>query len=69
MGQPAAIISSSLGNISDFGANHHWRQSLVCLDMPTFQQLEAYLAQVDKLLSASQKVGTSFRKKMCVKTK
>lgn len=49
-GKPAAIISGSPGNISAFGANHHLRQSLVFLDMPTLQQPEAYLAHVDKLL-------------------
>lgn len=49
--KPAAIISCSPGNISGFGANHHLRQSLVFLDMPTLQQPEAYLAQVDKLLN------------------
>ncbi|MFK4825370.1 NADPH-dependent FMN reductase [Paenochrobactrum sp. BZR 588] len=49
-GKPAAVVSSSPGNISGFGANHHLRQSLVFLDMPTLQQPEAYLAQVDKLL-------------------
>lgn len=51
-GKPAAVVSSSPGNISGFGANHHLRQSLVFLDMPTLQQPEAYLAQVDKLLDA-----------------
>lgn len=52
-GKPAAIISGSPGNISAFGANHHLRQSLVFLDMPTLQQPEAYLAHVDKLLDES----------------
>jgi len=49
-GKPAAIVSSSPGAISGFGANHHLRQSLVFLDMPTLQQPEAYIAHVDKLL-------------------
>lgn len=49
-GKPAAVVSASPGNISGFGANHHLRQSLVFLDMPTLQQPEAYLAQVDKIL-------------------
>jgi chromate reductase len=55
-GKPAAIISGSPGNISAFGANHHLRQSLVFLDMPTLQQPEAYLAHVDKLLDESGKL-------------
>ena len=55
-GKPAAIISGSPGNISAFGANHHLRQSLVFLDMPTLQQPEAYLAHVDKMLDESGKL-------------
>ena len=49
-GKPAAVISISQGNLSGFGANHHLRQSLVFLNMPTMAQPEAYLAQVQTLL-------------------
>ncbi len=49
-GKPAAIISASPGAISGFGANHHLRQSLVFLDMPTLQQPEAYLAHINRLI-------------------
>ncbi|GAA5113114.1 NADPH-dependent FMN reductase [Orbus sasakiae] len=42
----AAIISVSPGAIGGFGANHHLRQSLVFLDMPTLQQPEAYFGGV-----------------------
>lgn len=42
-GKPALVISQSPGAISGFGANHHLRQSLVFLNMPTVQQPEAYL--------------------------
>ncbi len=41
--KPAAIISTSLGAIGGFGANHHLRQSLASLDMPTLAQPEAYI--------------------------
>ena len=41
--KPAAVVSSSPGPISGFGANHHLRQSLVFLDMPVVQQPEMYL--------------------------
>ncbi len=41
--KPAAIVSVSPGAIGGFGANHHLRQSLVFLDMPTMQQPEAYV--------------------------
>jgi len=50
--KPAAIISCSPGAIGAFGANHHLRQSLVFLDMPTLQQPEAYIGGVDKLMDA-----------------
>lgn len=42
-GKPAAIVSQSPGALAAFGANHHLRQSLVFLDMPTLQQPEAYI--------------------------
>lgn len=48
-GKPAAVVSGSPGAIGGFGANHHLRQSLVFLDMPTMQQPEAYVSGVDKL--------------------
>lgn len=46
-GKPAAVVSSSMGPISGFGANHHLRQSLAFLDMPTLQQPEVYLGGVN----------------------
>lgn len=42
-GKPAAVVSLSPGAIGGFGANHHLRQSLVFLNMPTLTQPEAYL--------------------------
>jgi chromate reductase len=47
--KPGAIVSSSPGAIGGFGANHHLRQSLVFLNVPTLQQPEAYISHVDKL--------------------
>ena len=49
--KPAAIVTASPGAIAGFGANHHLRQSLVFLNMPTLQQPEAYIGAVNKLLS------------------
>ena len=46
--KPGAIVSSSPGAIGAFGANHHLRQSLVFLNVPTMQQPEAYVGHVDK---------------------
>jgi chromate reductase len=42
-GKPAAVVSASPGALGAFGANHHLRQSLVFLNMPTLQQPEAYV--------------------------
>ncbi|GGC25192.1 ACP phosphodiesterase [Parapedobacter defluvii] len=53
-GKPAAVFSNSPGNLSAFGANHHLRQSLVFLNMPTMQQPEVYLAQVKELFDESE---------------
>jgi chromate reductase len=54
--KPAAVVSVSPGLIGGFGANHHLRQSLVFLNMPTMQQPEAYIGGVDKLFDASGKI-------------
>ena len=47
--KPGAVASGSPGAIGAFGANHHLRQSLVFLNVPTMQQPEAYVGHVDKL--------------------
>src|ERR1700740_1599397 len=44
-----AVISSTPGAVGAFGANHHLRQSLVFLNVPTMQQPEGYVGRVDKL--------------------
>jgi chromate reductase len=54
--KPAAVVSVSPGLIGAFGANHHLRQSLVFLNMPTMQQPEAYIGGADKLFDASGKI-------------
>lgn len=56
-GKPAAIISQSPGNLSAYGANHHLRQSLVVLNMPTVQQPEAYIGNVAALLDENGKIN------------
>ena len=48
-GKPAAIVSVSIGNISGFGANHHLRQSLVFVNVPTMPQPEAYIGEAAEL--------------------
>ena len=54
-GKPAAVVSVSPGAMGGFGANHHLRQSLVFLDMPTLQQPEAYVGRVAALLTDDDK--------------
>jgi chromate reductase, NAD(P)H dehydrogenase (quinone) len=56
-GKPAAIVSQSPGNLGGFGANHHLRQSLVCLNMPVVQQPEVYMSNAAALLDESGKIS------------
>lgn len=51
--KPAGIISQSPGAMGGFGANHHLRQSMVFLDMPTMQQPEAYIGNSASLFDES----------------
>lgn len=48
--KPAVVVSVSPGAIGGFGANHHLRQSLVFLNMPTVQQPEAYIGHVVNMI-------------------
>jgi chromate reductase, NAD(P)H dehydrogenase (quinone) len=54
--KPGAIVSGSPGAIGAFGANHHLRQSLVFLNVPTMQQPEAYISHADKLFDEHGKL-------------
>lgn len=56
-GKPGAVVSASPSAIGGFGANHHLRQSLVFLNVPTMQQPEAYIGSADKLFDATGKLG------------
>ena len=55
-GKPGAVVSASPGAIGGFGANHHLRQSLVFLNVPTMAQPEAYIGGADKLFDDSGKL-------------
>ena len=61
--KPAAVVSVSPGAIGGFGANHHLRQSLVFLNMPTMAQPEAYIGGVDKMLDEKGTLTDSSTKK------
>lgn len=62
-GKPAAIVSASTGAIGGFGANHHLRQSLAFLNVPTLAQPEAYLSAADKLFDAQGGMSNEGTKK------
>ena len=55
--KPGAIVSVSPGAIGGFGANHHLRQSLVFLNVPTMQQPEAYIGGAGSLFDAEGKLA------------
>jgi len=55
-GKPGMVVSVSPGALSAFGANHHLRQCLVFLNVPTLQQPEMYLGGVAKMFDESGKL-------------
>jgi len=55
-GKPGAVVSASIGAIGGFGANHHLRQCLTYLNVPTLPQPEVYLGSVDKVLDQNGKL-------------
>jgi len=44
--KPGAVISISPGSMGGFGANHHLRQVLACLNVPVMAQPEAYIGNI-----------------------
>ena len=62
-GKPAAVVSVSPGALAAFGANHHLRQSLVFLNMPTLQQPEIYLGAAASLVDAEGNITKEETKK------
>lgn len=55
-GKPAGVVSVSIGAISGFGANHHLRQSLVFVNVPTMAQPEAYIGGAAELFDDNGKL-------------
>lgn len=55
-GKPGAIISISPGAIGGYGANHHLRQTLTSLNVPTLQQPEAYIGSVANLFDGNARL-------------
>jgi chromate reductase, NAD(P)H dehydrogenase (quinone) len=50
--KPGAVISVSPGALGAFGANHHLRQCLAYLNVPTMAQPEAYIGGAGTLFDA-----------------
>ena len=48
---PAGVVSVSTGSIGGFGANHHLRQVLVYLNMPTMPTPELYIGKAEGLFN------------------
>ncbi len=65
--KPAAVASLTGGVLGAFGANHHLRQSLVFLDMPTLQQPELYLGGAAKMFDAEGNFAQDSTKELIVK--
>ncbi len=66
-GKPGAVMSVSPGAIGGFGANHHLRQSLVFLDVPTLQQPESYIGQAGDLFGKEGEITNEDTKKFLQK--
>lgn len=66
-GMPAAVVSVSPGAIGGFGANHHLRQSLVFLNVPTMQQPEAYIGGAEKLFDENGNLSNESTKEFLSK--
>jgi chromate reductase, NAD(P)H dehydrogenase (quinone) len=62
-GKPGAIVSVSIGNISGFGANHHLRQSLTFVNVPTMAQPEAYIGDAGGLFDENGNLTNDSTKK------
>lgn len=52
-GKPGAVISLSPGALGGFGANHHLRQTMMAVNIPTLQAPEAYIGGVAGLFDES----------------
>jgi chromate reductase len=66
-GKPSAVFSSSPGSIGGFGANHHLRQVLVYLNVPTMQQPEIYIPMVNKVFDNNGEIKTKETKELLQK--
>jgi len=66
-GKPGAVISVSPGAVGGFGANHHLRQSLVTLNVPTMAQPEAYIGNAANLFDKSGDIADDSSREFATK--
>jgi chromate reductase len=66
-GKPGAVVSVSPGAIGGFGANHHLRQCLVFLNVPTLAQPELYLGNAAELFDGEGRVKSEDTRKLLQK--
>ena len=54
--KPGGLVSVSVGNIGGFGANHHFRQSMVFLNLHMMAQPEAYISDITQALDENEQL-------------
>lgn len=60
-GKPGAVFSNSPGPLAAFGAHHHLRQVLVCLNVLVQAQPEVYLAKIGEAFEENGDLNTSVK--------
>jgi len=65
--KPGAVISVAPGPLGAFGANHHLRQCLVFLNIPTMQQPEAYIGNAGSLFDDGGNITNESTKEFLTK--
>lgn len=60
-GKPGAVFSNSPGPLAAFGAHHHLRQCLVCLNVYVQAQPEVYLAKIGEAFEESGDLNPSVK--------
>ena len=51
-GKPGGVVSVASGKMGGFGANHHLRQTAVCLNIKMMAHPEAYIGGISDLIDA-----------------
>lgn len=65
--KPGAVISVTIGQQGAFGANHHLRQCLAYLNVPTLTQPEMYISKAQDLFGQKGQIKNADTKKLVQK--